>query len=82
MVVVPGFGSMSVVGANLLVFFGALYVLRGVGVGLWFLSPGRVMMAVLIVFAVVFPLVLGVLGVGLGVGDTWLNWRARVKPKT
>ena len=82
MVVVPGFGSMSVVGANLLVFFGALYVLRGVGVGLWFLSPGRVMMAVLIVFAVVFPLVLGVLGVGLGVGDTWLNWRARAKPKT
>jgi hypothetical protein len=82
MVVVPGFGSMSVVGANLLVFFGALYALRGVGVGLWFLSPGRVLMAFLIVFAVVFPLVLGALGVGLGVGDTWLNWRARAKPKT
>jgi hypothetical protein len=82
MVVVPGFGAMSAVGANLLVFFGVLYALRGVGVGLWFLSPGRVMMAVLIVFAVVFPLVLGVLGVGLGVGDTWLNWRARAKPKT
>ncbi len=82
MIVVPGFGSMSVVGANLLVFFGALYALRGVGVGLWFLSPGRVLMGLLIVFAVVFPLVLGVLGVGLGVGDTWLNWRARAKPKT
>jgi hypothetical protein len=82
MLVVPGFGSMSVVGANLLVFFGALYALRGVGVALWFLSPGRVFMAFLIVFAVVFPLVLGVLGVGLGVGDTWLNWRARAKPKT
>jgi hypothetical protein len=82
MVVVPGFGAMSMLGANLLVFFGALYALRGIGVGLWFLSPGRVMMGFLIVFAVVFPLVLGVLGVGLGVGDTWLDWRARAKPKT
>jgi hypothetical protein len=82
MVVAPGFGAMSALGANLLVFFGAMYALRGVGVGLWFLSPGRVLMAFLIVFAVVFPLVLGVLGVGLGVGDTWLNWRARAKPKT
>jgi hypothetical protein len=82
LVVVPGFGSMNAVGANLLVFFGALYALRGVGVGLWFLSPGRVLMALLIVFAVVFPLVLGAMGVGLGVGDTWLNWRARARPKT
>jgi hypothetical protein len=82
MVVVPGFGSLSVLGANLLVFFGALYALRGVGVALWFLSPGRVLMGFLIMFAVIFPLVLGVLGVGLGVGDTWLNWRARAKPKT
>ena len=82
MVVVPGFTAMRVVGANLLVFFGALYALRGVGVALWFLSPGPVMMAFLIVFGMVFPPVLGVLGVGLGVGDTWLNWRARAKPKT
>ena len=83
MVVVPGFGAMSMVGANLLVFFGALYALRGIGVGLWFLSPGRVLMAFLFVFAVVFPLVLGVLGVGLGVGDTWLNLaRPGQKPKT
>jgi hypothetical protein len=82
MIVVPGLGSMSAVGANLLVFFGALYALRGVGVGIWFLSPGPIMMAFLIVFALVFPPVLGVLGVGLGVGDTWLNWRARARPKT
>jgi hypothetical protein len=82
MLVVPGFGSMSVVGANLLVFFGVLYALRGVGVGLWFLSPGPVLMTFLIVFAVVFPPVLGVVGVGLGVGDTWLNWRVRARPKT
>ncbi len=82
MIVVPGFSSMSALGANLLVFFGALYALRGVGVGLWFLSPGPILMTFLIVFALVFPPVLGVLGVGLGVGDTWLNWRARARPKT
>ena len=82
MVVLPGFAGLTVLGANLLVFFGALYALRGIGVGLWFLSPGRVLMGFLIVFAVVFPIVLGVLGVGLGVGDTWLNWRARGEPKT
>jgi hypothetical protein len=82
LIVLPGLGATSALGANLLVFFGAMYALRGVGVGLWFLSPGRVFMVFLIVFAVVFPLVLGVLGVGLGVGDTWLNWRARAKPKT
>jgi hypothetical protein len=82
LVVMPGIGASNAIGANLLVFFGAMYALRGLGVGLWFLAPGRVFMAFLIVFAVVFPLVLGVLGVGLGVGDTWLNWRARAKPKT
>jgi hypothetical protein len=82
MVVVPGFAPVSALGANLLVFFGALYALRGVGVALWFLSPGRVFMAVLILFALVFAQVLGVLAVGLGVGDTWVNWRARAKPKT
>ncbi|MGH7653899.1 MAG: DUF2232 domain-containing protein [Gemmatimonadaceae bacterium] len=82
LVVVPGFAPISAVGANLLVFFGALYALRGVGVGLWFLSPGPIMMTFLIVFALVFPPVLGVLGVGLGVGDTWINWRARARPKT
>jgi hypothetical protein len=82
MIVVPWFAPVSALGANLLVFFGALYALRGVGVALWFLSPGRIFMAVLIVFALVFAQVLGVLAVGLGVGDTWLNWRARAKPKT
>lgn len=82
LIVMPGMGSLSVLGANLLVFFGALYALRGVGVALWFLSPGRVLMGFLIVFALVFGQLLGVLAVGLGVGDTWLNWRARAKPET
>jgi hypothetical protein len=82
LLVMPGLGATNAVGANLLVFFGAMYALRGVGVALWFLSPGRVLMGFLILFALLFGQILGVLAVGLGVGDTWLNWRARAKPKT
>jgi hypothetical protein len=82
MLVVPGFASMSAVGANLLVFFGVIYALRGFGIVVWFLAPGRIMTVLLIGFAVVFLSVSGVLALGLGLGDTWADWRSRVKPKT
>jgi hypothetical protein len=82
MLVVPGFASMSAVGANLLVFFGVMYALRGFGIVVWFLAPGRIMTVLLIGFAVVFLSVSGVLALGLGLGDTWADWRSRVKPKT
>lgn len=82
MLVVPGFSSMSAVGANLLVFFGVIYALRGFGIVVWFLAPGRIMTVLLIGFAVVFLSVSGVLALGLGLGDTWADWRSRVKPKT
>ena len=59
-----------------------LYALRGLGVLVWFLAPGRFVMALLIGFAVLFWNVLGVLALGLGLGDTWLDWRSRPKPKT
>jgi predicted membrane protein DUF2232 len=79
LVVVPWFSKLSPAGANLLVFFGAIYALRGLGVGLWFLAPGRVVMALLIGFSLFFWHVLGVLALGLGLGDTWLDWRARAR---
>ena len=82
MLVVPGFASLSAVGANLLVFFGVMYALRGFGIVVWFLAPGRIMTVLLIGFAVVFLSVSGVLALGLGLGDTWADWRSRVKPKT
>lgn len=82
MLVVPGFSSWSVVGANLLVFFGVMYALRGFGIVVWFIAPGRIMTVLLIGFAVVFLSVSGVLALGLGLGDTWADWRSRVKPKT
>jgi hypothetical protein len=64
------------------VFFGVMYALRGFGIVVWFLAPGRIMTVLLIGFAVVFLSVSGVLALGLGLGDTWADWRSRVKPKT
>jgi hypothetical protein len=81
MVLVPGVTVVRAVGANLLVFFGALYTIRGVGVFLWMLAPGRVASAFLILVAVLFWNVLGVMALGLGVGDTWLDWRARARAR-
>jgi hypothetical protein len=80
--VLPGFVAVQPVGANLLMFFGMIYALRGMGIVLWFLAPGRLMMAALIGFAVLFWSVSSVLALGLGLGDTWLDWRSRAKPKT
>jgi hypothetical protein len=82
MTIVPGLGALRGLGANLLMFFGAVYALRGMGVALWFLAPGRFVMALLIGFAVLFWHVIGVLALGLGLGDTWADWRSRAKPKT
>ena len=76
-VVVPGLSALDGLGANLLVVFGTLYALRGMGIALWFLAPGRLVMALLIAFSVLFLNVVGVLALGLGLGDTWLDWRRR-----
>jgi len=79
LVLIPWFAPLSAAGANLLVFFGTIYALRGVGVGLWFLAPGRWVMALLIGFSLFFWYVLGVMALGLGLGDTWLDWRTRAR---
>lgn len=81
MTLIPGLAIVRAIGANLLVFFGALYTIRGVGVFMWMWSPGRVATALLVVVALIFWNVLGVMALGLGVGDTWLDWRSRAKPK-
>ncbi|MFI5312139.1 MAG: DUF2232 domain-containing protein [Gemmatimonadales bacterium] len=78
---VSGLAPLGTVGANLLLFFGVLYALRGLGVVLWFLAPGRLVAALMFVFAVLFWQVLGVVALGVGVGDTWLDWRRRARPK-
>ena len=80
--VMPGFRPAAGIGVNLLLFFGALYGLRGAGVALFFLAPGRLMTVVLVSVSVLFAGAAGVIFVGLGLGDTWLDWRRRERPST
>jgi Predicted membrane protein (DUF2232) len=78
--VLPSLEALRVFGANLVVFFGALYALRGFGVIAWFypqLTLGA-QFAVSFAAVVLFPVSLA-LAVGLGVTDTWFDWRRRVR---
>ena len=82
LVLLPGAAVIRSIGANLLLFFGALYTIRGIGVFMWVASPGQLATALLVVFSLLFWNVLGVMALGIGVGDTWLDWRSRARPKT
>jgi hypothetical protein len=83
-VVLPSLAPLRVVGLNLLVFFGALYALRGLGILRW-LASERVALAAVVALALLLPFVgVGLLaatlsGVALavGLGDTWGDWRNR-----
>ena len=81
------------VGRNLLVFFGALYAIRGLGVLAWFLAPNALVASLTIGFAMLLLpvvsalaaigfLLLIVAAFGLGLGDTWANWRSRARTTT
>ncbi|HVD62320.1 MAG TPA: hypothetical protein VNC11_15725 [Gemmatimonadaceae bacterium] len=93
--IVPAFSEAKNAGYNLLVFFGALYVLRGLGILGW-ISNGRVIRLFLAVAA--WTLVVGIiayklgflialgapliaLAFSLGLGDTWVDWRRLLQPK-
>ena len=68
------------IGANAVVFMSALYALRGVGV-VMFVSGGLSWVGyTLLALALLFvsPMVVGT-AVLIGIGDTWLNLRARVR---
>jgi hypothetical protein len=92
-VFLPTLASARVVGRNLLVFFGALYALRGLGVLSWFMAPGALAVTATVGFAMfLLPvlnaiaalgfLLLAIAAFGLGLGDTWADWRNRVKSTT
>jgi len=81
-VAVPTLNAFRVVGLNLLVFFGVLYALRGLGVLTWFFAPGRLMVTMTIALAIFMWPLLGVFALGIGLGDTWLDWRSRPRPTT
>ena len=78
--ILPTLEALRVFGANLVVFFGALYALRGFGVVAWF-SPQLTLgaqLAASVAAVVLFPVSLA-LAVGLGVTDTWIDWRRRMR---
>ena len=81
-VAVPTLKAFQTVGLNLLLYFGALYALRGLGVLAWFFAPGRLMVALTIGLAIFMWPLLGVFALGIGLGDTWLDWRSRPRPTT
>lgn len=82
LLVLPGLSELRMIGLNVAVFFGALYALRGLGVIAWFLAPGRPAPALLIFSACLAGPVVGVFSVGLGLADTWIDWRGRLRPTT
>lgn len=78
----PALESLRPLGINLLVFFGALYALRGAGVLAWFLRPGRSLLGLLVGIALLLLLRDGAaIALGfVGLGDTWADWRRRIRP--
>jgi len=78
----PALVELRPLGINLLVFFGALYAMRGAAVLAWFLRPGRSLLGLLVGVALLLLLRDGAaIALGLvGVGDTWADWRRRIRP--
>ncbi len=76
-------GVLGQVGSNAVVFMGALYALRGAAVVL-FLSGGLSFLGmVLLVFGLLFvPPVLLAGAMIIGLGDTWLDIRGRIRAAT
>jgi hypothetical protein len=65
-------------GFNLLAFFGVLYLLRGLGVMAW-ITKGRYVVLGILSLIPPFGVMLGVMALALGLGDTWLDLRRRAK---
>jgi hypothetical protein len=72
----PAFADGRNAGFNLLIFFGALYLIRGIGVLAW-MAKGRY--AVVVILSLI-PQVFIAVTLALGLGDTWLDLRRRPKP--
>jgi hypothetical protein len=76
----PAFADGRNAGLNLLVFFGFLYLVRGMGVIAW-MSRTRMMTYMIIALAVVVWPFVALFAIALGLGDTWLDWRSRTTPR-
>jgi hypothetical protein len=89
----PSLESVRALGRNLLLFFGTLYAVRGLGVLSWFMAPGALAVTATVGFAMLlWPvlnviaglgfMLLGIAAFGLGLGDTWADWRSRARSTT
>ena len=74
----PAFADGRTAGVNLLVFFGVLYLVRGLGVLAW-IARGRYAVIVILSLIPQVCIMLGVLALALGLGDTWLDLRKRAR---
>ena len=90
MAILPTLAPLRGVGLNLLIFFGALYALRGLGILRW-LAPDRVAAVALLALLLLVPVLgilllagtLAVVALAVGLGDTWGDWRNRsARPTT
>lgn len=75
-------GSRAALGLNLVLFFGALYALRGLGVLVSLLRAMRVSAPVVVALAFLGALLSAPTAVGLGLvglSDSWADWRSRLR---
>lgn len=82
LLVLPSLRQWHGAGANLTLFFGTLYAIRGLGVLSFFVAPGWLATAILAFSALFFWPLYAIGAVGLGLGDTWLDWRRRPRSTT
>lgn len=77
----PAFADGKNAGLNLLLFFGVLYVLRGIGILAW-MSRSRALTYLMVALAIFAWPLMTALAFGLGLGDTWLDLRTRAQAKS
>jgi hypothetical protein len=84
----PPFAEGRSAGINLLLFFGSLYMVRGLGIIAWMSNRRAIWTTIAFVFVLgvftpaawpLFVLLVGFLALALGLGDTWLDWRKRAQ---
>ena len=87
-VLLSSLAQLRPVGANLLLFFGALYALRGLGVLRWLATEKVVALGALglaLLVPVLGPVLVGgslaAVALALGLADGWGDWRRRAGPE-
>ncbi|HEY7567207.1 MAG TPA: DUF2232 domain-containing protein [Gemmatimonadaceae bacterium] len=77
LLVLPTFSGLRAMGLNLLIFFGALYALRGFAVLAWYFASHKVGLVLVMIVAILALPLTSLFSIGVGLGDTWLDWRGR-----